>query len=210
MLTGWRKMWFLVVSSEHSVVRTNHQNSNMIFEQCYFFKRGQAGRPHPQDPENPRKRCYKVFKCIEDTRSDEISVGMGIHGSSEVGDNKAERQAIADHMNAKMAVAASVGLEGLWPSGGSQKRTPKAKVPKTLTQEEQEKKGFDRDLEQNLVSHVFSVSIYVCGILVDTKSTVQLPHHLGYLLRIGKLATKARDTATKLTETGIGDQEAGR
>lgn len=124
-------------------------------------------------------------------------------------DNQAERQALADHLNSKMSVVASAGLEGLFSNGNSQRKTPKAKVPKVLTKEEQEKKDFDKDLEQNLVSHVFSICSWNLNFhvrLAPPKLTIFVALSL---LRIGKLATKARDTAARLTETGIADQEAG-
>ena len=118
---------------------------------------GQTGKPHPQDPENPRKRLYKVFDRIEESRSDQCSVGSGVHGHANISENKAHRQAISDVITTKMSTSgASSKLDVLFGGQTSEqqknKKAKQPKAPKVLSPEEQKKKDFDRSMSQSLNS----------------------------------------------------------
>ena len=118
---------------------------------------GQTGKPHPQDPENPRKRLYKVFGRIEESRSDQCSVGSGVHGHADISDNKAHRQAISDVITTKMStsgVASSLDVlfSGQTSEQQKNKKAKQPKAPKVLSPEEQKKKDFDRSMTQSLNS----------------------------------------------------------
>ena len=117
--------------------------------------RGQTGKPHPQDPSNPRKRIYKVFDRIEDTRSDETIQGTGLSGSARVPQNKAHRFNVSSVIQTKLAnTAPSLNdLFGAPANGPPEKKEKKQK--KALSEEEQAKKDFDKDMQQTLVENLF-------------------------------------------------------
>ena len=50
-----------------------------------------------QDPDNPRKRIYKVFDKIEDVRQEEEIHGHEIKGTARIPKNKAVRKEFALH-----------------------------------------------------------------------------------------------------------------
>lgn len=128
----------------------------MWCNQSDFAFWGQAGKPHPQDPTNPRKRIYKVFDKIEESASDQAATGFGLHGRSKVADNKAQRQALADALTTKAASTLKpLSLDGLFGAAAPSKKDTKTrnkKVPKELTPEEKQKKDFDADMKQSLGS----------------------------------------------------------
>ena len=157
---------------------------------------GQAGKPHPQDPENPRKRIYRVFDKIDESASDQAATGFGLHGRSQVADNKAQRQAFADALTTKAAsTMGSSSLGGLF--GGaepSKRKDPKGrnkKVPKELTPEEKSKKDFDADMKQSLGSILgtvltesyYRIALHVClrtyciaPLFFPVMDTTRMPH----------------------------------
>ncbi|CAJ1448050.1 unnamed protein product, partial [Effrenium voratum] len=129
----------------------------------------QCGTPHPQDPENGRRRIYKVFKCIERSEGQTKIVGTNLKGSVNVADNKACRQAVVDHLTAQQATFTEPA-----PAASTAKPKPKVnKVKKALTAEEQRHKDFEKGLKW-----------------------------------IDGMASKARATAQRLSESGIAHQEA--
>ena len=114
---------------------------------------GQLGKPHPQDPQNEKKRLYKVFDRIDDSRSHETAVGSGLHGVAKVPGNKAYRTAMASALTNKASGLAN-GLGDLFgaPAGQQEKKEKKAKKEKKeLTREEEMQKNFDKNLTQCLV-----------------------------------------------------------
>ena len=127
-----------------------------------------------QDPENPAMRIYKVFQSIEDTREQENVTGTSVRGTAKVSGNKAFRSTLEAHITTK-AAAASAGdgldLFGGLTQGAEQKPTTKnknkkAKVKKEVTPEEKERKEFEKDLAQPLVSHGAGLCC-ACGSVSD-------------------------------------------
>lgn len=94
-----------------------------------------------------------MFDRIEDTRSDEVNIGYGLHGTAEISDNKAERQAFADVITTKMAQQPA-GLDSLFQQKPKKAAKPKAKPP--LTEEEQKKKDFEKEMASTLTSSIVS------------------------------------------------------
>lgn len=187
---------------------------------------GQAGKPHPQDPSNARKRIYKVFDRIEDTRSEETIYGSGLSGSARVPQNKAHRFSVSSTIQTKLA-GTPASFNDLF--GAPPQEKPKEKRPKKpLSKEEQAKKDFEKDMQQTLVATLFGrkQSWYILSVnqvfeaihvhwgqnslKLYTDTVIPLIFHKSIdSLRIGKLAEKARNTSVNLTNTGIAHQEVG-
>ena len=129
-----------------------------------------------QDPENPAMRIYKVFQSIEDTREQENVTGTSVRGTAKVSGNKAVRSSLESHITTKAAAAGSSG-DGLDLFGGlnlgaeppkSVTKNKKAKVKKEVTPEEKERKDFEKDLAQPLVSHGAAAGLCcACGSVSD-------------------------------------------
>lgn len=105
-----------------------------------------------QDPDNPKKRIYKVFDKIEDVRIDEESTGHQVLGSAKVAPNKAVRASLESGLTAK-AASSSGGDMDLWGGLGfmeKPKKNPNTRPKKEKTPEELEKKQFDTDLAKIL------------------------------------------------------------
>ena len=111
-----------------------------------------------QDPENERKRIYKVFDKIEDVRQDEETTGHQILGSAKVGTNKAIRSAVESALTTK-AASSSSGGDGLdlWAgiTIGAEKPKKNPKPKKERSPEEMEKKQFDTELLKILGLGIF-------------------------------------------------------
>ena len=150
---------------------------------------GQAGKPHPQDPQNPRKRIYKVFSCIKDSRTEETSMGTGVVGKSRVPNNKAHRDALLGAVTTKVS---SVPADFSDLFGAPKDEKPKTKKePKKLSAEEQEKKDFEKEMQMNLVSKSLFISIdrmflttswlqlVLCpSVSMSFLGCLSVPHHL--------------------------------
>ena len=105
-----------------------------------------------QDPDNPKKRIYKVFDKIEDVRIDEESTGHQVLGPAKVAPNKAVRASLESGLTAK-AASSSGGDMDLWGGLGfmeKPKKNPNTRPKKEKTPEELEKKQFDTDLAKIL------------------------------------------------------------
>ena len=113
-----------------------------------------------QDPDNPRKRIYKVFDRIEDIRQEEEGTGHQILATGKVAANKAVRAAVESSLTTK-ASSSTGGDMDLWGGLGlgekQPKKTPKPKKEKTP--EELEKKAFDTDLQKSLGFQASTLSV---------------------------------------------------
>ncbi|CAL1155578.1 unnamed protein product [Cladocopium goreaui] len=109
----------------------------------------QPGVPHPQDPENPRRRLYKVFEHFKHSSERTKVCGTSITASASVPKNKAMRAALADHLTGAQAEFETAS-NAFVPEGSCPKPKPKTKPTKkqVLTQEQQTKKDFEKDLAQ--------------------------------------------------------------
>ena len=114
-----------------------------------------------KDPENPRKRIYAVFDKVQHVSSNERTLGTETRGSADVADNKAVRTSMAAALNEKVSATFSSTSDGLGDlfkhlganSGGpvpKAKSKAKAKNKKVLTQDEQNRRDFDKSLEKPL------------------------------------------------------------
>ena len=66
-----------------------------------------------QDPDNPRKRIYKVFDRIEDIRQEEEGTGHQILATGKVAANKAVRAAVESSLTTKASSSNGGGYGSL-------------------------------------------------------------------------------------------------
>lgn len=104
-----------------------------------------------QDPDNPRKRIYKVFDKIEDVRQDEECTGHSIKGTASVKPNKAVRATLESAITTKAATWGDGLMDLVSATGpGKPKPKPNTKNKREKTPEEIEKKQFEVDLAKIL------------------------------------------------------------
>ncbi|CAE7331589.1 unnamed protein product, partial [Symbiodinium sp. CCMP2592] len=107
----------------------------------------QPGRPHPQAPKNEDFRLYKVYECDR-----EISAGIKRLSTAVKGQKKI-KSAAAGQKLAETLAAQTVDLQKAGEPG-SAKPPKKEKESKVLTPEEQEKKDFDKNMQQTLGNNI--------------------------------------------------------
>lgn len=169
-----------------------------------------------QDPQNPRKRIYRVFSCIEDTTGTETETGHALRGSAKVSNNKAIRDSLATVLTNKAAMQTrDPMMQQLAIEDGNVEGVPKkrktTKPPKECTEEQKKQKEFDSSMKKIL----FYITVRICLSQVlsfhdgTTTYIYIFAHHL-YVAsaRIQHLATKARTAASKSIDKGIQHQEA--
>ncbi len=125
-----------------------------------------------QDPDNPKKRIYKVFDRIEDVRQEEECTGHQIYGSAKVAGNKAVRAAVESSLTTK-ASSSTGGDMDLWGGLGAVEKPSRPKNPKPKkekTPEEIEKKAFDTDLMKSLGFHTSTFSVIQCHFMFSIKN----------------------------------------
>jgi len=108
-----------------------------------------------QDPQNPRKRIYRVFSCIEDTTGTETETGHALRGSAKVSNNKAIRDSLATVLTNKAAMQTrDPMMQQLAIEDGNVEGVPKkrktTKPPKECTEEQKKQKEFDSSMKKIL------------------------------------------------------------
>ena len=113
-----------------------------------------------QDPGNARKRIYRVFKCIEDSKGSIEETGHQLKGHAKVSNNKAVRDSLGAVITNKaasstdpmyMQLAIEDGrVEGENPTKRP-KREPKKKSPEEEAAQKQQR-DFDNSMKGNLIS----------------------------------------------------------
>ncbi|CAE7820378.1 Rrbp1 [Symbiodinium sp. CCMP2456] len=103
----------------------------------------QTGKKHPQSDE-AEMRIYRVFDSIKTSSSNINRVGNRTGAAVTASHNRAERKAIAETLEGKVASMAKMSTAQAAPKG---KGKGKNKSKKELTQEELDKKNFQKDLQ---------------------------------------------------------------
>ena len=113
-----------------------------------------------QDPGNPRKRIYRVFKCIEDSKGSIEETGHQLKGHAKVSNNKAVRDSLGAVITNKAASATDPMFVQLAIEDGQVGEPPKKKTkrePKKKSPEEEaaqkQQRDFDNSMKGNLISN---------------------------------------------------------
>jgi len=121
-----------------------------------------------QDPNNPRKRIYRVFQCIEDVAGSETETGHALKGSAKVSTNRAIRDSLGTVLTQKAAtlrdpMAMHLAIEdgSVAPDVGQPSKKRKTTTPKVLTDEEKQRKEFDANMKKILFLHMTQV---ICSV----------------------------------------------
>ena len=138
--------------------------------QCAAYRHPQE--PVVQDPQNPKKRIYRVFSHIEDSSGTKSETGNAIKGAANVSTNKAMRDSVATVLTNKAAVFAKdpmsmhLAIKDQQYDDTSGREPKQRKTQKKVpTAEEKKQKDFDASMRKNFVwysTHTHYVPYSMC------------------------------------------------
>ena len=146
-----------------------------------------------------------MFKEKESVEADVSEVATTVRATAKIAPNKAARAALADVLTTRAAMSSDTALDGTLKRKGSSASSTKPK--KAVSAKDQMQKDFDKDMAKILA---LQTACTLC-ILDAFDQDARLSDLCIFITpRIEQLGQKARQTAHKMTASGLQHQEAWR
>lgn len=156
----YRSIWILCRYFDPEAKKANHTRRTNRVKPNVLIAKLPCTCSNPsicQDPANPRKRIYRVFKCIEDTKGSVEETGHQLRGSAKISNNKAIRDSLRAVITNKAAASTGDPLFGQLaiedgrvdePNPKRPKREPKKKTPEEEAALKKQR-SFDGDMSES-------------------------------------------------------------